>query len=177
MDSQHPVLDFVYARASLLEAGAAAESLGQPIPVSRSEHIQILQNRKKGPKLARRIAPLVVHAALHDPDFPADIDRAPLEHAERILSQESFEDWIAEMAEAVEKGQRPTFALLSLPNNKKSRLASSRKAWQQAGERSSKKIADWIVQNAPSVIAFFESREAEGGMDLKRLSKFTPKAA
>ncbi|ADC73349.1 hypothetical protein TK90_2865 (plasmid) [Thioalkalivibrio sp. K90mix] len=177
MDGEHPTLDLVFARASLLEAGVAPDQVGHVLYVSHTDHIKTLNHRKKGPKLARRWAPLVVHAALHDPEFPDDIARDALEKSEAILSQEAFAEWTVLLAQASRDGRTPVATILQQPHPVKARLERSRKAWQQTSERVNKMLGDWVMANAAPVQTFFEARVADDGINLKRLAKFTPKAA
>lgn len=175
--SSFPLLNAIFVRPSLLEAQVPAAALSEVLPARDAEELKELKGRK-AEKFAKRWAPLVVHnlfqgAVIEDPGLVA-----ALEKAEGQLKTVAGSAWAAAFREAGEVGAAPSVVVSRMPTDAKKRLHAEMKAWREAAQRIETELARWIVSAADKIQASYAGmQETDSAVSLKKLAKFTPRAA
>lgn len=174
----YPALDLVYARASLLSAEIDPWALGQPIGVVDATMLKGLFGNK-AKKLVRRWAPLFVHNALHDPEFPQEkaIIEA-LERAEARLKSVAELSWFIAFRDAAVAGVAPASFVRTIPADRQKRLYAERRQWAAAGADLEKMFETGFLAVRDAMQRYISAVPVnEHAVSLKKLSKFTPKVA
>jgi len=173
----YPMLDKIYARASLLEVHLAAESLVSGVAVSDPAIASKGLAGKKASKYARAWGPLLVHNALHDKAFPDQIEHSRVfGTAESRLKDAAHSDWFAVMLEAANQDMAPIPYIRSLPKPRQSALLANRREWAGVGKGLEALISTWIIDHKPAICDYLSLESDPRGVSLKKLAKFKPRA-
>jgi hypothetical protein len=173
----YPLLNAIFVRPSLLEAKVAPAALSAVIPANDTDELKQLQGRK-AEKFAKRWAPLLVHNLLHGALIEDDGLAAVLNRAESRLRTVSGSEWAAAFRHAGETGVPPSALISRMPLEAKKRLHAETKAWRETANMVEKDLAAWAVSAAEKLKASYSAMAATGGaVSLKKLAKFTPRAA
>lgn len=172
-----PLLNAMYARPLLLEAHVTATALDRVIPTRDCEELRQLKSRKGG-KLAKRWAPLVVHNLLLGAAVDDEGLVAALEKAEGHLKNVSGCAWAVAFMQAGDLGVPPSALIRRLHKETQKRLLMEVKIWREASGRVDSDIASWMVGAAEKIEACYSSMDTSAAsVSLKKMAKFVPKAA
>lgn len=174
--SVFPLLNSIFVRPSLLEAQVTPNLLEHEINVRDPELLEKLDTRK-GEKLARRWAPLLIHNALHGdhPDPEGEL-KAAMNRAELKLKAVAASSWAGAFRQAGEQCIPPTLYVRHMAPEQKRLLHVESKAWKATANAVEEGLARTLVHMAEVLMAHYrESGKGEGSISLKRLSKFAPK--
>jgi len=172
-----PLLNALFVRPTLLEVRVPLEQLNAEIKVSDEAELVQLSGRK-GEKLAKRWAALIVHNLFHGIGQPSEAMLAYLAKAEAHLSKVAGSPWAAAFRAAGEKGLPPTNYIMSLPIGTKKVMSADTKAWREAGNMVEKDLARGILGSAEQwPDAYLNMTNEDPIVSLKKIAKFTPRAA
>lgn len=173
-------LKSIYVRPSLLEFGLSSEKLKSKIGLDDANLLSELNGRKAN-KLAKRWAPLIIHNALIDANFPANDSLAKiLGGINDRLAGSKAQNWTSAFREASIRCVPPSAFIKSLSKEQKLLLNNETKDWRKEGEKTEEEISKWIIQNRFALKQYFEEiisdQSIEFKISLKKLSKFKPSA-
>ena len=173
----YPALRNVYTRPSLLEAGVTPEAMASPISASDPDFVASRLMGKKADKHARAWAPVLVHNALLDPNFPASTDPdIVLDEANALFNEVADNPWFKAMESAAQANCSPVQWIKSMPKANQHGLMQHRRQWQSLGRRIERILSRWVQDNAETISEYVRDIEDGDGVSFKRLAKFKPKA-
>lgn len=172
-----PLLLTTYSRPLLLEAQVKATALDGVISARDTAELRLLKDRK-GAKLAKRWAPLVVHNLLMGAAVEDEGLQAALKKAEGHLQGASACSWASTFRQAGEIGVPPTAFVRSLSKDMQKRLIVDLKVWRAATERVESELSTWMLGAVEKLEACYKSMdESSSSVSLKKMAKFVPRAA
>lgn len=173
-----PLLSSAYVTPSLLEAKVMPEALCATLFVKSHDTLELLATRK-AKKLARKLAPLVVHNALMtkwERVVSKDALKAVLVSAEKTLGHVAGSPWCHAFRRAGELNIPPSGHIKGMTLAEKKQLQVGRKEWAKAGESLEEVIATWMVAHPADVKALLPIKKeaANGAISLKKMYKLVP---
>lgn len=173
-----PLLSTIFVRPSLLEAQVAPHLLDKEISVGETRLLEKLDT-KKGDKLAKRWAPLLIHNALYSdhPDPDGEL-KAAMDRAEFKLKAVAASSWASAFRLAGEQGLPPTLYVRHLSPEQKRQLHVDAKTWKATASAVEEGLARALVGMAEVLVGHYaEAHGGQGSVSLKKLAKFAPKAS
>lgn len=172
-NEQFMLFQTLYTKPCLLEACIPAENLEGPITIEDPDNLKMLGG-KKGIKVAKKLAPLVVHNLLALSDDQGRELQNLLEKQESKLT-ESSPAWSKAYQDAVRHGVRPSQWIFKLSKAEQLSISRESKAWRGAHQSIEKVLGEWIVENREKVEAVLRGI---GGsfysVSVKKMSKAVP---
>ena len=174
--ASYPLLNSIFVRPSLLEIKVSLEALGAPISVVDPSELKQLTG-SKADKYAKRWVPLFVHNLLQGKSLDDAEVVGVLNRAEDRLKRVSGTSWAAAFRSAGEIGIAPSAMISKMPTEAKAKLHAEVKTWREAAKLVEKELAAWAVSAGEKIKASYAAMNPEdGGVSLKKMAKFTPRA-